>query len=225
MRQFVIPCMVLPEARPYMVPPSRFHAVTKYSESRLKKSLVDEVDKAFSAGLKTARDVRRMELLTAVYNETLRFHPVSQGMPFYAEKDFIYEGKKVCAGDITVLSQVPMSFSRRIFLIRSVSITPECCVHETNIAADMPSILTVLRIVPARLGGLVELMAVTMVATILHDNQVEMMPAGYNLGLAVRPLPAPNNRVRIKTVLRSAAGKDKTALLSEENVDRDFPRI
>ena len=39
-----------------------------------------------------------MELLGAVYHETLRYHPVSQGMPFYAERDFVYEGKKVCAG-------------------------------------------------------------------------------------------------------------------------------
>jgi cytochrome P450 len=118
-----------------------------------------------------------MELLTAVYNETLRFHPVSQGMPFYAEKDFIYEGKKVCAGDITVLSQVPMSFSAAHFsdpfrfdharMLRprnehrgGHAFHPYGIAHRTCTA-----------------GGLVELMAVTMVATILHDLSGQSLPS------------------------------------------------
>jgi CRP-like cAMP-binding protein/cytochrome P450 len=189
----------------------------------LRESLVDEVDQAFSAGLKTARDVRRMELLTAVYNETLRFHPVSQGMPFYAERDFIYEGKKVCAGDITVLSQVPMSFSGAHFSdplrfdhARMLGPRNE---HRSGRAFHPYGIAH--RTCTA--GGLVELMAVTMVATILHDKCVEMTPAGYDLKLTVRPLPAPDNRFSIKTAPRSTTDRGRGALLSEENATATFP--
>jgi cytochrome P450 len=44
----------------------------------LKRMITEEADRAFSEGVRDASDVRRMEQMCAVYNETLRFRPVSQ---------------------------------------------------------------------------------------------------------------------------------------------------
>ena len=179
----------------------------------LHRQLVEEADHVFADGINTAEDVRRMELLGAVYHETLRFHPVSQGMPFYAEKDFVFEGKKICAGDLTVLSQVPMSFSdgcfpnphrfdyRRMLNPRNEhraggAFHPFGIGHRTCTAT-----------------GLVELMALTMVAVFLHELGFHMRPAKYRLSLSVKPLPAPNDKFKIE-ITKQRAGQDRT------NVDR-----
>jgi len=193
----------------------------------LKESLLGEVDRAFAGGLRNAADVRRMELLGAVYHETLRFHPVSQGMPFYAEKDFVYEGAKIRAGDVTVLSQVPMSFSAQCF-------RDPLRFDHTRMLSPRQEHRSGGGFHPYGIGnrtctamGLVELMAVTMVATILHERRIEMTPAGYDLKLTVRPLPAPNDKFRIKTFPRQTQENRGGAPLRpeepEDKVNATFP--
>jgi cytochrome P450/CRP-like cAMP-binding protein len=185
-------------------------------DSGLHRQLVEEVDHVFADGVKSIEDVRRMELLGAVYNETLRFHPVSQGMPFYTEKDFVFEGKKICAGDLTVLSQVPMSFSdghfpnpHRFDHHRMLNPRNE---HRSGGAFH-----------PFGIGhrtctatGLVELMALTMVAVFLHELEFQIRPEKYQLSLSVKPLPAPNDNFKIK-ITKQRPGQDRT------NVDRLRP--
>ena len=191
----------------------------------LHRQLIGEVDDAFAHGLENAADVRRIALLRAVYNETLRFHPVSQGMPFHTEKDFVFEGKKVCAGDTTVLSQVPMSFAGQCFADPQ-SFDPSRMLEPRNEHRTSGAFH------PFGIGhrtctamGLVELMAMTMVATLLREVDFVMSPASYRLRLAVKPLPAPNSRFRIK-VEKRRGNRDwagKVAYIADEHITADFP--
>ena len=190
-------------------------------ERELKRILTEEADRAFSEGIRDASDVRRMELMCAVYHETLRFRPVSQGMPYYTDRAFVFQGKKVDAGDITVLSQVPMSFSERHF-------TDPMRFDHTRMMSPRNEHRKGGGFHPFGIGdrtctamGLTELMAVTMVATILHECDLEMAPASYRLKLKVRPLPAPDDGFRIKAKPRE--GMVREAAPSEENITAAFP--
>jgi CRP-like cAMP-binding protein len=190
----------------------------------LMKTLVAEVDSAFAQGLEDASDVRQMTQLRAVYHETLRFHPVSQGMPFYADEDFVFSGKKICKGDITVLSQVPMSFSECPFH------KPQEFDHTRCLEPRNEHKSTAFH--PFGIGhrtctamGLVELMSLTMVATLLHELDFDLSPSDYRLKLKVKPLPAPDNNFRIHlrgprpTEARAAAKHQYT----EEYIVAAFP--
>jgi cytochrome P450/CRP-like cAMP-binding protein len=171
------------------------YEILKHPE--LMKTLVAEVDAAFARGLKDASDVRQMKQLRAVYHETLRFHPVSQGMPYYADEDFVFAGKKICKGDTAVLSQVPMSFSECPFH-RPQEFDHTRCLEPRNEHKTRA-------FHPFGIGhrtctamGLVELMSLTMVAALLHELDFDLFPNDYRLKLAVKPLPAPDNNFRIR---------------------------
>jgi CRP-like cAMP-binding protein/cytochrome P450 len=189
-------------------------------DPELKRILTEETDRAFSEGIRDASDVRRMDLLCAVYLETLRFRPVSQGVPYYTDRAFVFQGKKVDAGDITVLSQVPMSFSEQYFTnpmrfdhTRMMSPRNEHRnggFHPFGIGDRTCTAM-----------GLTELMAVTMVATILHECDLEITPTSYRLKLRIRPLPAPDGGFRIKTNPRE--GSVREAVPSEESITAAFP--
>jgi CRP-like cAMP-binding protein/cytochrome P450 len=190
-------------------------------DPELVRILTEEADRAFSEGIRDASDVRRMERMCAVYNETLRFRPVSLGMPYYTDHAFVFQGKKVDAGDITVLSQVPLSFSERYF-------TDPLCFDHTRMMSPRNEHRKGGGFHPFGIGdrtctamGLTELMAVTMVATILHECDLAMVPASYRLKLKVRPLPAPDGGFRIKTNPREGVVRDPTP--SEENIIAAFP--
>ena len=46
--------------------------------------------------------------------------------------------------------------------------------------------------------GMVEVMSMTLVATLFHDCDLAMDPSDYQLRLTIRPLPAPNRRFRMR---------------------------
>jgi CRP-like cAMP-binding protein/cytochrome P450 len=179
-----------------------------------------EVDQAFAGGLKDAADVRSLKLLQAVYHESLRFHPVSQGMPHLAAKDFVYLGKKVQKGDLTVLSQVPMSFSMCPFA-NPEKFDPSRCLEPRNEHKKENAFH------PFGIGhrmctaaGLVELMSLTMVATLIHELRFTCSPPNYRLKLKVRPLPAPDDNFGLRIeARRSEADRRKPMPVSiEEHV-------
>jgi cytochrome P450/CRP-like cAMP-binding protein len=198
------------------------YEILKHPE--LMKTLVAEADAAFARGLKDASDVRQMTQLRAVYHETLRFHPVSQGMPYHADEDFVFAGKKIRKGDTAVISQVPMSFSECPFH-RPQEFDHTRCLEPRN-EHKTPAFH------PFGIGhrtctamGLVELMSLTMVATLLHELEFEMSPADYRLKLTVKPLPAPDDNFRIR--LRGRRAPDLTGPAAphyaEEYIVAAFP--
>ncbi len=195
------------------------------SHPELHRRLVGEVDEAFAYGLENAANVRRMALLRAVYNETLRFHPVSQGMPFHTDRDFVFHGKKVYAGETTVLSQVPMSFAGHCFA-NPHSFDPGRMLEPRNEHRTSGAFH------PFGIGhrtctamGLAELMAMTMVATLLHEADFVLSPANYRLRLSVKPLPAPDSRFQI-SVRKRRNDRDwsgEVAYIADEHITADFP--
>jgi cytochrome P450/CRP-like cAMP-binding protein len=180
-----------------------------------------EVASALADGLTDASDVRSLHLLQAVYHETLRFHPVSQGMPCLAAQDFVYHGKQVKKGDVTVLSQVPMSFSSCPFH-RPEQFEPERCLeprmeHRKENAFH-----------PFGIGhrtctamGLVEQMALTQVAALVHHLDFELSPPDYQLRLTVKPLPAPDRHFGLRILgprSQSVANPVPRAFLEERSL-------
>jgi len=171
-------------------------------DPELEARVTAESDALGTRGVRDATDVRRLPLLRAVFQETLRIHPISPGLPFTAEQDFTHGGYRIRKGDDLVLSPVPLAFS-------------ECPFHRPH--TFDPARFDEPRAEhrkgngfhPFGLGrrtcvatGLVELMAVTAVATLLRERALSLDPPGYELGLVIRPLPAPDRRFRVRVEAR-----------------------
>ncbi len=190
-------------------------------DPELKRTLTEEVDRAFTEGIRDASDVRSMERLVAVFHETLRFYPVSLGMPYHTDSSFVFLGKKVEAGEIAVVSPVPLAFSEQHF--------PEPMRFDyTRMMSPRNEHRKGGGFHPFGLGdrtctamGLTELMAVSMVATILHECDLEMTPANYRLRLKVAPLPAPDGGFRVTATARAPVRL--AAAPSEERILGIFP--
>lgn len=165
-------------------------------------ALTREVDAAFAHGLADAADVTRMRLLRGVYHETLRFHPVSQGMPYIAKEDFTSCGYTVQQGAMVVLSQLSMLFADPPFTDPFV-FDPSRCMEPRNEhrqAGVFHPFGMHQRTCVAM--GLVELLAMTQVATLLHTLELHMAPSDYTLRMTVKPLPAPNRHFRMRSRVR-----------------------
>jgi CRP-like cAMP-binding protein/cytochrome P450 len=163
----------------------------------LMEELGGEVRQAFHAGVREASDLRRMRVLQSVYQETLRRHPVSPGMPFVVDHDFEYEGARFRKGEATVVSPVPLSFSPATFRDPDRFDATRCRDprNEHRKGNCHPFGLGNRTCVA---GGLVEVMALTLIASVLDERQMVMDPRGYTLEITARPLPAPNRRLGIR---------------------------
>ena len=166
-------------------------------DADLHAQLVAEAQAAFASGLDDASDVRRMRLLRSVYDETLRFHPFAIGMAFEVASDFQYLGHRVDQGSFLVLSPVPTSVDPTSFPDPH-RFDPARCREPRNEHRRSQACQ------PFGLGdrtcaamGLVELMTMTLVATVLHSRAVTMQPRGYTLRRSTRPLPSPDRRFKM----------------------------
>jgi CRP-like cAMP-binding protein/cytochrome P450 len=191
-------------------------------DPELRLAVTHEAQAAFSQGLHDATDVRRMSILRSVYEETLRFHPVFIGMPFDVERDFTYCGRRIRKGDFLVISPVPMSFSsafRDAHRFDAARCRDPRNEHHGGTyypfgLGDRTCVAT----------GLVELMAMTLVATLLHEYDLALEPATYRLRLSVRPLPAPDTRFGMRIApLPAPAAVEAAARVSEEEALATFP--
>lgn len=192
---------------------------------QLHEQLKAEVDAAFARGIEDAADVANMHLLRAVYFETLRFHPVSQGMPYVAAEEFEFNGVRVEKGQLVVLSQLPMLFSEDPFT-HPHAFDPARCMEPRNEHRKKGAFNPFgMHHRTCAAMGLVELMAMTMVATVLHEKDVAMSPTDYRLKKTVKPLPAPTSAFKMRVSQRgSAPSKDPTkAPIREELFRAAFP--
>lgn len=194
-------------------------------DPQLHQRVKDEVDNAFMHGLRNAADVASMSLLRAVYNETLRFHPVSQGMPYVAAEDFEFNGYRVEKGQLVVLSALPMLFAEDPFR-NADRFEPERCMEPRNEHRKMGAFNPFgMQHRTCAAMGLVELMSMTMVAALLREVEIEMMPSDYKLKKVARPLPAPSRAFRIRTRHRQTVTEQyrKKIQASEEVCLATFP--
>ena len=191
----------------------------------LHAQLVAEAQAAFAAGLNDASDVRRMRLLRSVYDETLRFHPFAIGMAFDVASDFHYLGHRVDQGSFLVLSPVPSSTDATSFPDPH-RFDPARCREPRNEHRRSQACQ------PFGLGdrtcaamGLVELMAMTLVATVLHTRAVAMQPRDYTLRRTTRPLPSPDRHFKMTAAAPAgaAAAAGHAPEASEEDALAAFP--
>lgn len=187
----------------------------------LHERLKVEVDAAFARGIEDAADVADMHLLRAVYFETLRFHPVSQGMPYVAAEDFEFNGARVEKGQLVVLSQLPMLFSEDPFT-NPHTFDPARCMEPRNEHRKKGAFNPFgMHHRTCAAMGLVELMAMTMVATLLHEKDVAMSPSNHRLKKTVKPLPAPTSAFKMRVCQRgNAPSKDQVKAPAREELFR-----
>lgn len=195
------------------------------SRPELMADLTEEVDQHFAEGIQDAADLRDLRLLRATYLENLRFHPVSQGMPFLSERDFVWAGKRVEKGDLVVLSQVPMLFSEQPFKDPD-RFDPERCLPPRNEHSRMDAFhpFGIAHRTCAAMG-LVETMSMSAVATLLHELRMEIRPKGYRLKIRVEPLPGPDATFAVGVAARrgTADRSGTTRLPGEERALAQFP--
>ena len=195
-------------------------------DADLHAPLVAEAQAAFASGLDDASDVRRMRLLRSVYDETLRFHPFAIGMAFDVASDFEYLGHRVDKGGFLVLSPVPTSTDPASFPDPH-RFDPARCREPRNEHRRSQACQ------PFGLGdrtcaamGLVELMTMTLVATVLHTRAVAMQPRNYTLRRTTRPLPSPDRHFKMRVAAPGgppAATADHAPELDEEDALAAFP--
>ena len=194
-------------------------------DADLHAQLVAEAQAAFVSGLDDASDVRRMRLLRSVYDETLRFHPFAIGMAFDVASDFQYLGHRVNQGSFLVLSPVPSSADPTSFP-GPHRFDPARCREPRNEHRRSQACQ------PFGLGdrtcaamGLVELMTMTLVATVLHTCAVAMHPRDYTLRRTTRPLPSPDRHFKMTAAAPAGAHPAAAHAIeaSEEDALAAFP--
>jgi CRP-like cAMP-binding protein len=194
-------------------------------DAQLHERVKAEVDAAFARGISDAPDVANMHLLRAVYFETLRFHPVSQGMPYVAAEDFEFCGSRVEKGQFVVLSQLPMLFADDPF-VEPHKYDPARCMEPRNEHRKKGAFNPFgMHHRTCAAMGLVELMAMTMVATILHEKDIAMEPRDYALKKTAKPLPAPTRAFKLRVIQRGTTASQPVvgAPVREEVFRAAFP--
>ena len=167
--------------------------------------VVAEAQSAFAAGLHDASDVRRLRILRSVYDETLRYHSLAIGMAFDVASEFRFLGHRVDKGAFLVLSPVPSSYAPASFP-DPYRFDPARCREPRNEHRRSAACQ------PFGVGdrtcaamGLVELMTMTLVATLLSERPLAMHPPSYQLRRTVRPLPSPDRHFKMRMAEAAAA--------------------
>ena len=175
----------------------------------LQARLRQETDEVFGRGLRDASDVRHLHLLHGVYQEALRRHAISPGMPFHAKQDFVFAGYRIHKGESVVISPVPLAFSACPFH-RPQSFEPERFLgaESANLQGAFYPFGLAHRTCVAT--GFVKVMALVTVATLLHERRFTLHPSGYQLRQTVRPLPSPDRKFRFRITERAPRLTDKT---------------
>jgi CRP-like cAMP-binding protein len=108
-------------------------------------------------------------------------------------------------GDMVVLSQLPMLFDEDAFADPR-KFDPARCLEARNEHRKGGAFNPFgMHHRTCAAMGLVEMMAITMVATLLHERTLEMVPRDYQLRMTVKPLPAPNRHFKMRVRPREHA--------------------
>jgi len=190
----------------------------------LMEQVTQEVEHVFAEGISNPTDVRKLRLLQAVYQEILRVYPLWQYLSYYARQDFAFHGKQFKKGERTVISRLRSGSSESDTQPPPIFDPARCLEPNGEHLQSHP---------PAssdRTGtavGLTELMAVTMVATLLHEVRFTLSPPTYRLMLGMKPLPVPDSgfRIRVEAPRTRAEMAPRPAILVEEQVLASYPSL
>lgn len=161
-----------------------------FRDEKLRARVKAEVDGGFANGF-TYEALRDMNLLHAVYCETLRRYPIWFIVPFRAEKDFVFDGKQVLRGEVLLISSVQEHFLPQNYPDPE-RFDPERCLPPRNEhlrrgvfapfgAGGRRCIAT----------GQTEILSLLYVALLLSRTSFRGDPA-YDLRVRLEPLPGPH---------------------------------
>ncbi len=184
-------------------------------------ALQREIDTAFSQGPLTAHVLRKMPTLNALFVETNRRYPLLPGMPYETTRTFGVGDYQVGPNELVVLTGVPSHFDGKFYScpwsFDQRRVRPPRSEHRTK-GAYAPwgfpprSCLAV---------GLCELVASTIVATILHTFDVAIPSPSESIPLTVAPLVGPTHGQPARIRLRSGVRKVDPNALYEEKIQAE----
>jgi CRP-like cAMP-binding protein/cytochrome P450 len=161
-----------------------------FRDEGLRQRVTSEVDRGFANGF-TYEALRDMDLLRAVYCESLRRYPIWFVVPFRAEQDFVFDGKQLCRGDVLLISAVQEHLLPQ-FYADPDRFDPERCLPPRNEhlrrGAFAPFGMGGRRCIAT---GQTEILSLLYVAVLLRSARFRGDPA-YDLRLRLKPLPGPH---------------------------------
>jgi cytochrome P450 len=167
----------------------------------LKRVLV-EVDAAFSEGLLTSERLKNMTALHGTALETLRRYPIAPGHTATVAKRLTLAGCRLEPGDEVFVAMTVPHFLPELYpepekfdIDRFHAPRNEHC----RDGAYAPFGLGDHRCLGA---GIAEIQMMVTIATIFHDNQLQLDPPTYKLRIENQPTPAPSKDFRVKIVAK-----------------------
>lgn len=161
-----------------------------FRDEGLRQRVTREVDSGFANGF-TYEALREMDLLRAVYCETLRRYPIWFVVPFRAEKNFVFDGRQLCRGDALLISSVQEHFLPQYYADPE-RFDPERCLPPRNEHVRRGAFA------PFGVGGRrciatgqTEILSLLYVAVLLRSARFRGDPA-YELRVRLKPLPGPH---------------------------------
>ena len=179
------------------------YAVLKHPD--LKDRMREEADELFRAGergMPTLDGIRELDVTKRVAMETLRMHPVVPALRRTAACSFEFNGHRIPAGeDLFIANAVPHYLPQffpepeRFDIDRYLPGRDE---HKQP-GAFAPYGLGAHRCLGANLAN-VQLPLI--IATLLHEAEVELQPADYQLKTVAAPFQSPDGKFRFRVVRR-----------------------
>ena len=179
------------------------YALLKHPE--LLAQVQSEADQFFADGAPTWEDIRGLDATHRAAMETMRMYPVAPLLVRTVTNSFEFAGYRIPAGEnvmiaTTVPHYLPDHFPEpyRFDIDRY---TPERAEHR------QPEVYAPFGLGAHRcLGsGFAEVQIAVTMATILHEVELELVPANYTLKTAMLPFPSPNKSFKVRVGGRRGA--------------------
>lgn len=159
-----------------------------------------ESDRVHAEGPLTAASLRLMPVLRAAFNEALRRYPIQLALPFTAANDFEFAGYDIPAGATCYVSSVANHLSDRYYACPYAFDTDRMLEPRSEHRPRGAFAPYGMGSRTCAAAGLVEAMALTTVATLLHTAQLELIDPPRQFRAVLNPLPGPSSRLAVRVV-------------------------
>ncbi|MXZ41632.1 MAG: cytochrome P450 [Caldilineaceae bacterium SB0666_bin_21] len=164
----------------------------------LQEAIVAEANTAMADGLPTRQSLRQMDVTRRAAMETLRMYPPTPVQPRVAKCGFEFLGHRIEEGERLIIAQCMTHYLPEFFPDpERFDIDRFTSERREHAQADAYA--------PYGLGAhtclgasTADLLFLIVSAALFHHWKVELDPADYNLKVAMLPLPAPDDRFRMR---------------------------
>jgi CRP-like cAMP-binding protein len=173
------------------------------------RALKTEVDTVMASGGLTAKSLKRMPTLRAVFVEASRRYPLLPGMPYTTTREIDIGGYTIGPDEVVMLSQLPGHFDGSNYkcpwAFDADRVRAPRNEHKTK-GAYAPW-----GVAPRSCAavGLCELVATTIVATIVHELDLELPNPSMPAALKAAPLVGPEDEQPVR-ILRWRRDEDRS---------------